>query len=72
MYPGCLNYTQYVASNAPFSSLKPSKRYSPWENKYTYLANFSIQFYYVKTQYTNKSQILLVSFFSEINIQVNK
>lgn len=51
MYPGRLNYTQYVASNASFSSLKPSKRYSPWENEYICLANFSIQFYYVKTQY---------------------
>lgn len=49
MYPRRLNYTQYVASNASFSSLKPSKRYSPWENEYICLANFSIQFYYVKT-----------------------
>lgn len=42
--PGISLHTILYRFNAPFSSLKPSKRYTPWENEYSNISQICFVF----------------------------
>lgn len=57
MYAWYLNFN--ITSNASFSSLKPSKRYSPWENEHTNKSQIYFVFASYINQYTSKQVLFL-------------